>query len=628
MEPRDGLRPPETPAPAPRKGFWRRHRWLLWVGGAALAVLVALIVAGTIAARHIEPFLRAQIVEGLEERFHTRVELDTFHVQVREGEHAMFGLWATGKGLRIWPPHKAGGDHPLETAVESLPLIDLKEFSFHVPLRWKTAEALKIPQVRLKGLKIDVPPRSARDRGTGLESAMDVEAQKEEKEQAVQEAHDSGPQGGGLLDNVLIQKVLCEQAEVVVETDRPDKLPLTFDIEHLKLTHITAGDAMNFDAELTNAKPKGLVQTSGSFGPWDVTDPGNSPLKGKYSFQHANLADFNGIAGTLASRGTYGGSLRDVKVDGEATVPDFRLTAFGGTLPLHTSFHARVDGTDGDTYLDNVDAVLGNSHFSTAGKIVLLGPGRAPAGEKADGTRSERVGRKPKPSAGTPEAAELPAQTVPAAAGAPGHLIELKVDVPHGDMADFMKLVSKSGTPLMTGTVSTKASLQIPPGKQPVHDRIKLNGFFKLENAHFTSDKVQKKVEDLSYHALGKPDGLKNANPDSVPSAMQGNFQVANGVITLPDLQYQVPGAQILLHGTYTLAGELHLDGTARMQATVSQIVGGWKGFLLKPIDRFFKKGGAGTLVPIKVRGTRDAPDFGMDLGRLGDTHPQRPGGK
>jgi hypothetical protein len=45
-------------------------------------------------------------------------------------------------------------------------------------------------------------------------------------------------------------------------------------------------------------------------------------------------------------------------------------------------------------------------------------------------------------------------------------------------------------------------------------------------------------------------------------------------------------------------------------------------------VDRFFKKEGAGTLVPIKVRGTRDAPEFGVNFGGSGGTHPEKPGEK
>ena len=34
----------------------------------------------------------------------------------------------------------------------------------------------------------------------------------------------------------------------------------------------------------------------------------------------------------------------------------------------------------------------------------------------------------------------------------------------------------------------------------------------------------------------------------------------------------------------------LNFAGFAKMQATVSEMVGGWKGLLLKPVDRYFKR--------------------------------------
>jgi hypothetical protein len=55
-------------------------------------------------------------------------------------------------------------------------------------------------------------------------------------------------------------------------------------------------------------------------------------------------------------------------------------------------------------------------------------------------------------------------------------------------------------------------------------------------------------------------------------------------------------------------------------------MVGGWKGFLLKPADGLFKKGGAGSVVPIHVDGTEHDPHFGVDFGRIGHTSPQSPG--
>jgi len=86
-------------------------------------------------------------------------------------------------------------------------------------------------------------------------------------------------------------------------------------------------------------------------------------------------------------------------------------------------------------------------------------------------------------------------------------------------------------------------------------------------------------------------------------------------VITLPNLMYTVPGAEIDLHGTYGVeGGALQFTGTAKLAATVSQMVGGWRGVLLKGVDRYFQKDGAGTEVPIHIGGTRDSPSFGVDL--------------
>jgi hypothetical protein len=108
---------------------------------------------------------------------------------------------------------------------------------------------------------------------------------------------------------------------------------------------------------------------------------------------------------------------------------------------------------------------------------------------------------------------------------------------------------------------------------------------------------------------------------------MQSDFTMADAVIALPNLKYTVPGAEIDLKGTYGVQGGLlNFTGTAKTEATISQMVGGWKGALLKPADRYFRKDGAGTEVPIHVDGTRQEPRFGVDVGRMKHTHPQIPG--
>ena len=107
---------------------------------------------------------------------------------------------------------------------------------------------------------------------------------------------------------------------------------------------------------------------------------------------------------------------------------------------------------------------------------------------------------------------------------------------------------------------------------------------------------------------------------------MQSSFQLAGGVVTLPALDYTVPGAAIQLKGSYTLeGGALDFAGTAKMDAPVSKMVGGWKGVLLKPANRLLKKDGAGTEVSIRIEGTREEPKFTVEFDRIKESVSRKP---
>jgi AsmA-like C-terminal region len=563
---------------ARRAGKRRKRAWLKWAAGAVLLALLLLGVAISIAIHRAEPMLRAAIVEKLEEHFHARVELDSFHVSLVDG------LRAEGKGLRIWPPANVAavaGPEPIPgpngaTASEPIipPLIQLDDFRFHTQLRFKPGEPIRIAVVELEGLNVDIPPKPHL-------------------------AHNPADNGGAAPDtgkkpllSFEIDSIDCKNAHLTIETSKPGKLPLEFAIDHVKLTNVSIGGSMQFDAQLTNPRPVGTIITSGSMGPWVVEDPGETPVMGSYHFEHADLAVFKGIAGVLNSTGKYQGVLRNLEVDGQTSTPDFRLTHFGTSLPLETQFHAIVDGTNGDTWLQPVRATLGQSRFTAQGKIVGV-----PAGVLPDGS-----------------------------AWPGGHEIALNVNVDAGRMEDFLRLVSKSGSPILTGALTLKTTLEIPPGTGLVQEKLKLNGNFLLEDAAFTSAKIQNDVGELSMRGQGQPKDAKNAGSE-VRSAIESNFTMAGGVIRLPNLKYTVPGAEIDLNGTYGVdGGTLNFKGTAQTQATVSQMVGGWKGMLLKPADRLFKKNGAGTEVPIHIDGTEQDPMFGVDFGHIGHTSPQIPG--
>ena len=512
-----------------------------------LPALAVLVVVVTVLARRAEPFLRAQIVEALSTRFHSRVELDSFHLRFGNSLRGEWGVWADGRGLRIWPAAKDTG-----AAESGEPLIRLAEFRFHAPLRYKPGMPVHISAVRLSGLDILLPPKS---------HALHLGSEDHNANQS---------NGGSPLVTFRVDSILCTGAHLVHQTDKPGKLPLDFAIQQLKLTNISAHEAMNFDAELTNPRPVGTIHSKGKFGPWQVDDPGDSPVEGEYRFDHADLSSFKGIAGILTSTGRYEGTLRNINVDGETDTPDFRLSGTGNATPLHTRFHAKVDGTDGDTWLDPVDATLGRSRFTVQGQIV-----RVLASDVDNPPRSI------------------------------GHDIALKVNITGGHIEDFISLANHQSTPVLTGIVTLKAALHIPPGSDTVQRKMTMNGSFVLDQTQFTGSKIQDRMMELSVRGQGRPGDVKSADPGTIQAHIQGDFQMAHGVITLPNLNFTVPGADVHLKGTYRLeGGALDFIGTAKMQATISKMVGGWKGFLLKPADRFFKKDGAGADIPIHIGGT------------------------
>ena len=554
-----------------RTPFLRRHRWIKWV---ALSVVLAVAALAGIAAfllHRAEPFVRESIVSGLEKRFHAHVELDSFHMSLKDG------LKAEGSGLRIWPPAQVAGVNVPANLAPDQPIISLDEFRFQAPLHFERGKPFHISTVELKGLDLHLPPHS---HFTHHEVAAPKPA---------------NPYAAA----IEIDTIECTGTSLLLETDKPGKIPLEIPIAHLTLTHVSSGGPMDFVADLINPLPHGAVHTTGSFGPWSVADPGESPVTGQYTFDNADLSDFKGIAGILSSTGQFQGTLRELVADGQTSTPDFRLTDFGQPLVLTTTFHARIDATNGDTILDPVDATLGHSHFTARGPIARVKATEG-ASEVSATPSSQAASNSPKP--------------IPVPLGE-GKDIDLKINIDRARIEDFLRLTSSSGPPILTANVTTRARLHIPAGTDSVEKRMTLKGAFELDQATFTSEKIQDSLRQLSLRGLGHPKDIKTTDPDSIHSTMVSDFQLANGVITLPDLIYTVPGSKISVSGTFGMdSGAIDFVGTAAMDATVSQMLGGFLGVLAKPADRFFKKNGAGTEIPFHVAGTKDNPAFGVDL--------------
>ena len=169
----------------------------------------------------------------------------------------------------------------------------------------------------------------------------------------------------------------------------------------------------------------------------------------------------------------------------------------------------------------------------------------------------------------------------------------------------------------------TKLSLQ--PGKADVANRLNLVGNFHIPAGHFTSEKIQSRHRLPQRCAAGE----RSSNRRSRPTRMcrptcKAHLLLRQGVLSFSSLHFLIPGTHADVTGQYSLDGKtFDFHGTLRLDAKLSQMTTGWKSILLKPVDPFFAKHGAGTEVPFKITGTRDEPHFGLDFHRKGDPIPE-----
>jgi hypothetical protein len=518
-----------------------------WIVGIALLLVVVITGVG-ILIFNARPILRTRVVETLSARFKSKVELDAFDVSLVKG------FQVSGEGLRLF-----GDGDPNNHEPGIQPLIAVAEFRFRMGLLDSLRSPMHVKTVYVKGLRLNLPPTEQRSQMKNI-----------------------GPEAGKI--KILVDSFVCDEAQLIVNTLKPGKLPLEFDIKSLKMTSIRPDGPMHFDADLTNPKPVGNVLSSGSFGPWQADSPRDTPVSGTYSFNHADLGTIKGIGGMLSSAGEYGGTLDNIVVDGKTDTPDFRVATAGRVVPLHTEFHAIVDGTTGDTYLQPVKAKILNLWLVANGSVMQ--------------TRDPN-----------------------------GHRVDLDVVIENGKIEDLLKLAVRTDPPIMTGLVRLKTKFDLPPGEPDFPKRLRLAGNFQVSGAHFTNEKMQGKVDALSMRSRGKPQLARDNIPDNVHSNLKGTFGLDNGLISFSQLEFRVPGTQVNLTGTYSLDGnQIDFHGKARLDAKLSHTVTGWKSILLKPADPFFSKNGAGTELPVKVTGMKSEPHFGSDFGHKDDSKNSKGG--
>jgi len=522
--------------------FVRRRKW----------VIVSIVVAGLLVAALISlaahvPFssnvMRTKVIAALEDQLDSSVELDSLAVRIYPRLHA------EGRGLTIH--HKGRTDVP--------PLIRIEQFDIDTDLvgMWRQ----HVAHLKLAGLVISIPPHNDdKDKAR----AVSMEGTRAERETG----SDDEPH---YASGIVIDELEAPEAQLRILRGDPDKPTRTWYLHKLQLKRVGLRTAMPFEATLTNAVPPGRIETNGTFGPWRREVPGRTPLDGAFTFNDADLGVFKGISGKLSAKGTYEGTLERISVEGRTETPEFSVTESGHKVPLTTTYHAIVDGTNGNTTLDPVSATFLNTSLVARGGVYDV-------------------------------------------KGADGREVVLDISMDSGRLEDVMRLAVPTPKPPMTGGLRLQTKFRLPPGDIDVVKKLQLDGRFAIGRGRFTNPDVQRKINELSDKASAKGDDAEVA---SVTSDFTGRFKMQRGTLSLPSVTFDVPGAVVQLAGQYAMQSEaIDFAGNLFMDAKLSETQTGWKAMVLKIFDPLVRKNGK-TVIPLRISGNRNDPHFGVDVKKV-----------
>jgi hypothetical protein len=283
------------------------------------AVLLAALAITWFAIRHhAEPLIRERIVESLEVRLRTEVELDEVHVSFRHG------LEVNGTGLKVMSIGNRARITP-----GGVPMLTVRSFQFDTTFGDLLFHHQSAVTAYAQGLIITLP--AANDRAI-LPPADPAKSRQPR-------------------DSLLLNKLVATDSTLVLESADPTKLPIIFDFN--KLILVDPGKNLPFDYEtiLTNPKPIGEIHSVGHVNAWNFASPRDTPVDGNFTLDHVDLGSIAGLEGHLTASGRITGTLGQMAVHGITDSPDFALDISAHPFAAHNEFQALVDGTNGNVAL-------------------------------------------------------------------------------------------------------------------------------------------------------------------------------------------------------------------------------------------------------------------------------------
>jgi hypothetical protein len=338
-----------------------------------------------------------------------------------------------------------------------------------------------------------------------------------------------------------------------------------FDFPELALSNLAKNKATQFRTLMLNPNLFGRLASTGTVGPLMLGRIAETRISGDYHIRGDDLSRHRIVAGTLSADGRFDGVLGRTDVAGRTYIPDFSVTRSRHSLKLTAEYNVLVDATKGDVTVQSVEAHFLRSTLITHGSI----------------------------------------------AGRGGKTLALDVEGRQARIEDLLRLVVTANQPPMDGALNMHVHVVLPPKQETFLRRVRLQGGFTINGAKFTTRTTEARLQQLSARARGEKKVDVTSGNKAVPAEIKSNVKLDAGIAILSEALFTVPGAVARGAGTYNLSNEaIDLRGKLAMRTTLSKAAGGIKSVILMPIDPFFKKNGAGTVVPVRITGTYSHPVF------------------
>jgi AsmA-like C-terminal region len=369
---------------------------------------------------------------------------------------------------------------------------------------------------------------------------------------------------------ISVGSLSADGAQLEFETE-DRTAPLKFEIHELEISPIAKGEALGYQVRMAIPEPPGELESQGTFGPLQAGPIGRLALRGNVRLIGAKLDKYPGIAGTLASTDKFNGTLEQVQVIGEASVPNFHLKSAAHPVPVTSQFRVLVNGLAGEVTLQNVVGKIGQTGLRVDGQV----------------SKNLKLGRRE---------------------------TDLDFSIAQGRAEDLLWLFSHAKKPAMTGIAICSGRARVSKYGDGFLSSLTVNGRFEVRDGHFQPE-TQIKLNELSARAQGKKIENASGADEVAVTSLSSEVKIQEAVAHLGRVYFEAPGARARVQGSYDLEShKVDLHGDLWTDASLSQDTTGLKALLLKPMDPLFKRRRAGAMVEVTMEGNIYDPHFGAAL--------------